>query len=56
MIAAKTLALSALDLFSNPDELTAAKRNFDERKAGKEYRSRLPVEQKPPLDYRQKSN
>src|SRR5207245_2051605 len=56
MIAAKTLALSALDLFSNPDELTAAKKNFEERKAGKEYRSRLPTEQKPPLDYRQKSN
>jgi len=56
MIAAKTLTLSAMDLFSNPSELTAAKRNFNERKSGKEYQSRLPAEQKPPLDYRLKGN
>jgi len=56
MIAAKTLALSAMDLFSNPAELTSAKKNFQERKAGNEYQSRLPAEQKPPLDYRLKGN
>jgi aminobenzoyl-glutamate utilization protein B len=56
MVAAKTLSLSAIDLFTEPDLLSAAKMNFAERKAGKEYRSRLPTDQKPPLDYRDKGN
>ena len=56
MVAAKTLSLSAIELFSELPLLAAAKTNFAERKAGKEYRSRLPVEQKPPLDYRNKAN
>ena len=33
-----------------------AKKSFADRKAGKEYRSRLPADQKPPLDYRNKAN
>ncbi len=56
VVAAKVLAISALDLLTNPEEVAAAKKNFAERKAGKEYRSRLPAEQKPPLGYRDKSN
>jgi aminobenzoyl-glutamate utilization protein B len=55
-VAVKTLTLTALDLFTNPQELAAAKKSFDERKAGKEYRSRLPADQQPPLDYREKGN
>jgi aminobenzoyl-glutamate utilization protein B len=56
MVAAKTLSLSAMDLFTDPDAVAAAKKNFQERKAGKAYQSRLPAEQKPPLNYREKGN
>jgi aminobenzoyl-glutamate utilization protein B len=54
MNAAKVLALAALDLFTDPKEVAAAKASFTERKAGQEYRSRLPADQKAPLDYRDK--
>jgi aminobenzoyl-glutamate utilization protein B len=56
MVAAKTLALSAMDLFVQPQELTAAKKNFESRKGGQDYESRLPADQKPPLNYRDKGN
>jgi aminobenzoyl-glutamate utilization protein B len=56
MVAAKTLALTAMDLFSDPHLISAAKKSFAERKSGNEYRSRLPAEQKPPLDYRKSGN
>ena len=56
MVAAKTLTLSAIELYTDPQLLTAAKANFADRKAGKEYRSRLPADQKPPLDYRKTAN
>lgn len=56
LIAAKTLSLTATELFSEPELLLAAKKNFEQRKAGKEYSSRLPTDQKPPLDYRNKGN
>lgn len=54
--AAKTLALTALDLYAEPQQLAAAKQNFSQRKTGGEYRSRLPADQKPPLNYRQTAN
>jgi aminobenzoyl-glutamate utilization protein B len=56
MNAAKVLALSALDLLTDPREVAAAKKSFAERKGKQEYRSRLPAEQKPPLNYRDKGN
>jgi aminobenzoyl-glutamate utilization protein B len=56
LVAAKTLTLSALDLFTDPKALAAAKKNFADRKAGQEYRSRLPADQKPPLTYRNNAN
>ena len=56
MVAAKTLALTALDLLTDPREIAAAQQSFAEHKSGKEYRSRLPAEQKPPLDYRDKGS
>lgn len=56
MVAAKTLTLSALDLFTDAKEVAAAKKSFAARKLGKEYRSRLPADQKPPLDYRKSGN
>ena len=52
MAAAKTLALTALDLYTQPEEIAAAKKDFEKRKSGQPYRSRLPAEQSPPLDYR----
>lgn len=54
MVAAKTLALSAMDLFTDPSLVKAARASFDQRRAGFEYRSRVPADQKPPLNYRDK--
>ena len=53
-VAAKTLALSAIDLFTDPKLIPAARASFEKRRAGHEYRSRLPPDQKPPLNYRDK--
>lgn len=55
VVAAKTLALSALDLLTDPQQVTAARASFNKRRAGYEYRSRVPASQKPPLNYRDKS-
>ena len=52
VVAAKTLALTALDLFTEPKQIQAARASFDKRRAGHQYRSRIPADQKPPLDYR----
>jgi aminobenzoyl-glutamate utilization protein B len=54
LAAAKTLALSAVDLFTDPAELKAARASFEKRRAGHEYQSRIPAEHKPPLNYRDK--
>jgi aminobenzoyl-glutamate utilization protein B len=50
--AAKVLVLSAIDLMTTPQLISDAKASFVKRKAGKEYKSRLPADQKPPLNYR----
>ena len=52
VVAAKGLALSAMDLFTDPHEVEAAKASFQKRKAGVEYSSRVPADHKPPLGYR----
>jgi aminobenzoyl-glutamate utilization protein B len=52
VVAAKTLALTAIDLFADPNHITGARASFDKRRSGVEYRSRLPADQKPPLNYR----
>ena len=54
VVAAKTLALSAVDLFSDPKLVEAARASFNKRRAGFEYKSRVPASQKPPLNYRDK--
>jgi aminobenzoyl-glutamate utilization protein B len=54
VLAAKVLALSAWDLLTTPAELEAARASYRKRLQGKEYRSRLPADQKPPLHYRDK--
>jgi aminobenzoyl-glutamate utilization protein B len=54
VVAAKTLALTAVDLFTDPQQVEAARSSFHKRRAGHEYRSRIPADQKPPLHYRDK--
>jgi aminobenzoyl-glutamate utilization protein B len=54
-VAAKTMALTALDLLTDPKQVAAVRESFDKRRAGKEYRSRIPADQKPPLNYRDKA-
>lgn len=53
-VAAKTLTLTALDLFGDTAQVQAARDSFEKRRAGFEYRSRVPADQKPPLHYRDK--
>jgi aminobenzoyl-glutamate utilization protein B len=50
--AAKVLALTAADLFTQPEQVSSARENFEKQRAGKEYRSRIPSDQKPPIEYR----
>jgi len=52
LVAAKTLARSAVDLFQQPDLIEAAREEFDERR-GPNYRYiSLVGDRPPPLDYR----
>ncbi|MBL8232324.1 MAG: amidohydrolase [Bryobacterales bacterium] len=53
VVAAKTLALTAADLYTNPEVLAAAKKDYERRRGGHTYRSRVPADQKPPLKYRE---
>ncbi|MGH9800624.1 MAG: amidohydrolase, partial [Blastocatellia bacterium] len=46
-VAAKTLTLTAIDLLNDPKLIEAAKADFNKRRAGYEYRSRIPANQKP---------
>jgi aminobenzoyl-glutamate utilization protein B len=52
VVAAKTLALTALDLILDPKQVEAAGEAFQRRRAGVAYRSRIPAGAQPPLDYR----
>ncbi|MEQ1854153.1 MAG: amidohydrolase, partial [Chthoniobacteraceae bacterium] len=52
VVAAKTLALSTMDLMNDPKLIEDARKSFGKRKGTGVYRSRLPDDQKPPLDYR----
>jgi len=54
VVAAKTLALSAVDLMQDTKLIEAARADFNKRRAGHEYHSRIPAQQKPPLNYRDK--
>jgi aminobenzoyl-glutamate utilization protein B len=51
MVAAKTMALTAIDLFSDPSHLVKAREEFTRRTGGFVYKSRLD-RAKPALDYR----
>lgn len=52
VVAAKTLALSGIELLTNPGLVKEARQDFERRRAGFEYRSRIPADQKPALNYR----
>jgi aminobenzoyl-glutamate utilization protein B len=49
VVAAKALALTALDLLTDSQQLAAARAAFQAGKAGAEYRSRLPLDAQPAL-------
>jgi aminobenzoyl-glutamate utilization protein B len=51
LVAARTLALGAVELFENPAEVKAAREAFEKRLAGRKWTTRIPVDGKPPLDY-----
>jgi aminobenzoyl-glutamate utilization protein B len=51
MVAAKTMALTGMDLFTNPEHLAKARAEFDRRRAGTTYTSKIG-NRKPPLGYR----
>jgi aminobenzoyl-glutamate utilization protein B len=51
-LAARVLAASAWDLFHDPKLIAAARVDFQNRIAGRQYRSLLLPGQEPPLDYR----
>jgi aminobenzoyl-glutamate utilization protein B len=52
VVAAKTLALTTLDLLTQTKNVDDAKTAFQKRKANVFYKSRIPIDAKPPLDYR----
>jgi aminobenzoyl-glutamate utilization protein B len=51
MVAAKTMALTGLDLFTDPGHLAKARAEFDQRRNGVGYTFKLG-DRKPPLNYR----
>ncbi len=51
-VSAKALVLTAVDLYTDPKQIEAAKASFEKRRAGYEYRSRVPADHKSPLNYR----
>jgi aminobenzoyl-glutamate utilization protein B len=51
LLAAKTMALTGVDLFTSPDHIAQARAEFDRRRGGAVYTFKLG-DRKPPLDYR----
>jgi aminobenzoyl-glutamate utilization protein B len=52
IVAAKALAITGADLFSDRQSVLDARADFQRQLNGSTYRSVIPVGQKPPLDYR----
>jgi aminobenzoyl-glutamate utilization protein B len=55
VLAAKTLALSSVDLLTDPKLVSAARADFEKRRGKLVYQSRVPADRKPPLNYRDRS-
>ncbi len=51
VVAARTLALAAIELYENPAELTAAKQAFEKRLAGRHWQTNIAPGSKPDFDY-----
>jgi aminobenzoyl-glutamate utilization protein B len=51
VVAARTLALGAVELFEKPEEVAEAHVAFQKRLAGRKWTTRIPADGKPPLDY-----
>lgn len=49
LVAARTLALAGVELFSDPTQVQAARAAFDRRRAGRSWVTRIAPEAKPPL-------
>jgi len=49
-VAARTLALAAVELFENPAEVKAARDAYEKRLAGRQWTTRIKADSKPPLD------
>jgi aminobenzoyl-glutamate utilization protein B len=56
VVAAKTLALTAAQLYQSPDTIAAAKAEFDKSRGPNFVYKSLGGTRKPPLDYRKTSN
>lgn len=54
VVAAKSLVLTGMDLFTDPAQVAAAKASFEKRRAGFVYQSRIPEGHQPPINYRDK--
>jgi aminobenzoyl-glutamate utilization protein B len=52
LVAAKVLALSAVDLLQGPKALEEAKEDFRQRMKGRQYTTRIPAGQKAPKSIR----
>lgn len=53
VVAAKTIAATALDLFTEPELIAKAKAEFEQRRGGAEFKYEALIgDRKPPLDYR----
>ncbi len=52
VVAAKAIALTVLDLFTDPALVQAAKDDFEKQLAGKSYYTAIPAQQKPLINYR----
>ena len=52
LVASRTLALTAVDLFNDPRLVQAAKADFRKELIGKTYESAIPADQLPDLNYR----
>ncbi|QHN05555.1 amidohydrolase [Granulicella sp. WH15] len=53
VVASKALALTAVELFKDPQLVAKAKVEFDRQMVGKKYESAIPANQKPLLNYRE---
>ena len=51
LVAARTMALGAVELLQNPAEVKAAHEAFERRLAGRHWTTRIAPDAKPPLDY-----